>query len=164
MIEADNAPAWDYQGFARMYERLVEYGLCYLRSGPGRHKRILEWETDRLPERRQWTAPEIEAAGRLHSRIIRLPLRHNLVLQVFFVESCAGFWPELKPELQELIIHDLTYWSGGPPGVNARIRNANRECGYTVPTITPEQFLLIRDRAIRMLCNGERIMAAAQSA
>lgn len=162
MMAAMQDDAWDYYGFSTMYARLVEYGLCYLRSGEGRHKRIIDWQDwarDRYIKR-VWEGCEIEAAARLHSRIIRLPLRHNLVLQVFFNESCATYWPELRAERQELILHDLTYWSGGPPGVNARIRNANRECGWDVPTITPALFLPIRDRAIRMLCNGERMISA----
>lgn len=164
--ESEDSQAWNYSGFARMYERLVIYGLCYLRSGEGRHRKIIEWQDwarDRYIKR-VWTGSEIEDAARLHSRIIRLPLRHNLVLQVFFGEACAADWAKLKPELQEEIIHDLTYWSGGPPGVNARIRNANKEWGWNVPTINEFDFLLIRDRAIRMLCNSETLLHVAQSA
>lgn len=159
-VAQQDETAWDYHGFSRMYERLVIYGLCYLRSGEGRHKKIIEWQDwarDRYIKR-VWTGSEIDEASRLHSRIIRLPLRHNLVLQVFFGEACAADWAEIDIDKQELIIHDLTYWAGGPPGVNARIRNANREWGWNVATINEAEFLIIRDRGIRMLCNSERML------
>lgn len=145
--------------YSTMYQRLVDYGLCYLRSGAGRNQQIIRWESDITPERREWSRPEIEAAARLHSRIIRLSLRHNLVLQVFFNESCASFWSEIEPEKQAAIIRDLTLWPSGPPGVNARIRNANRDCGRTLDQpIHPDQFILIRDRSVKMLCNAESLL------
>jgi hypothetical protein len=164
LMQQDEAQPWDYYGFSPMYARLVEYGLCYLRSGEGRHKRIIEWQDwarDRYIKR-VWTGAEIEAAARLHSRIIRLPLRHNLVLQVFFNESCASYWPKLEPDKQDEIIADLTLWTGGPPGVNVRIHNANREWGWNVAPIRPEEFIPIRDRGIRMLCNGEKVLNGAR--
>ncbi len=144
--------------FSRMYARLVDYGLCYLRSGAGRNTQIIRWESDITPERREWSRPEIEAAARLHSRIIRLPLRNNLAIQIFFNESCASFWSDIHPDKQKQIIRDLTLWPSGPPGMNARIKNANRDSGGQVMPIHPEEFIAVRDRGIQMLCNGEALL------
>ncbi len=156
-IDLESEP-WDYVGFAAMYARLVDYGCCFLSRSNGRNQQIIRWESDVVPERREWSQPEIEAASRLHSRIIRLPLRQNLVTQIFFNERCASFWPEIHPDKQKQIIRDLTLWPSGPPGVNARISKANRDQQWSVAPMHPAEFLPVRDRAIRMLCNGERML------
>lgn len=143
--------------YTRMYARLIEYGLCYLRGGKGLNTQIIKWESDiRVADRIEWSRPQIESAARLHSAIIRLPLAHNLVLQVFFNEACALFWDEIEPEKQNAIVRDLTLWPDRPPGLNTRIRRANREWGTQVQPIHWMGFIPLRDEAIHMLCNRER--------
>ena len=147
----------DY-AFSAMHARLLDYGLCWIRGPHGRLTQIIEWESNVRPERREWTQPEIESAGRLHSRIIRMPLQTSLVLQVFYGEAVAHDWDTIRPEIQYKILRDLTFWPSHPKGVNPRIDKANRECGTNVSRIRECDFMAIRDRGIRMLCNGDRML------
>ena len=162
-------------GFTAMYLRLVDYGLCWLR-GAGRAERIahadvirLKGENDRIvmttytdpdPDRkpRVWSMREIEAAGRLHSAVIRLPLAHNLCVQVFFNETCAENWDKIIGRDREQILRDLTLWPSRPYGLNARIRRANAACGTHVQPIHPTHFLPLLHDAILMLRNRERTL------
>lgn len=163
------------RGFVAMYDRLVDYGLCWLR-GTGRAERIahadvirLKGENDRIvmttytdpdPDRkpRVWSMREIEAAGRLHSEIIRLPLAHNLCIQVFFNETCAESWDKIVGRDREQILRDLTLWPSRPYGLNARIQRANRASGTHIQPIHPTHFLPLLHDAILMLHNRERVL------
>lgn len=144
--------------FAAMHARLLDYGLCYIRGGKGRTAQIIEWDSDVRLERREWSQPEIDAAGRLHSRIIRMPLQHSIVTQVFYGETVAHYWDEIAPDAKAKILQDLVRWPKSPKGVNARITDANRGWNTNVSGIRPDQFMDIRNRAIAMLVNGERML------
>lgn len=162
--------------YAAMYRRLVDWGLCWLNAGEsGRVPQTIikikvEGEDDRYevvhyrdpdPDRkpRQWTRVEIEAAGRLHSRVIRLPrVEHRIVLQVFFNEYAAEYWHLIDPRAKDDMLRDLTNWNGTPKGVNARLRDYNAECGQNEPLIHWTQFEPILERGIRILCNNERLL------
>lgn len=168
--------------FAAMYAELVRWGLCWLRAGGGRTSRfdivqVLAGDAKEDPAKLrivasdyvdppdpaddrpiQWTKPEIERAGRLHSRVIRLPLQHRLVLQVYFNETVARFFDDLMPDKQAAVVRDLTHWRGEPLGVNARIARFNRTTGAHERGIRTDEFIPIRDRGIRMLANQERFL------
>lgn len=170
--------------FQRMHARLLEWGLCFLRGGGNivdvaradivrvnnkigdeavyQQTSSTYRETDPTFERHDWTQPQIEAAGRLHSRVIALPIQRSLVLQVFYFQEDAEFWSELRPSEQQARILDMTRWQGRPPGVNPRIERHNREQYDFVPPIVPEWFMSIRHRAIRELMARERAMVALQ--
>lgn len=177
MIEGEEG--LNAHAFSVMYARLVDYGLCWLR-GVGRDERSahadviqLKGEDDRIvmttytdpdPDRkpRTWSMPEIQAAGRLHSQIIRLPLAHNLCVQVFFNETCAEGWEDIGPREREQILRDLTFWPSKPYGLNARILRANRAWGTHVQPIHPTKFMPMLREAILMLHNRERVLNVAQ--
>lgn len=168
--------------FATMDERLVEYGLCWIRGGKSDSgdqivkmrdevtkevyevlmSRRREWESDHGMTPREWSEPDKQKAGRLHSLIIRLPLQHSMVLQVFYGEWVAEVWGKLPPNIQAAAIRDMTNWRGKPKGVNARIADANRARGTDVPGIYPGRFLPLRDDGIRMLINLDRRLRGAQ--
>ena len=152
---ADNAD----DAFQRMHERLLEWGLCFLRGGGNIVERSTYRETDPTFERRDWTQPQIEAAGRLHTQVTALPIQRSLVLQVFYFQEDAKWWSELQPAEQQLRVFDMTHWQGRPPGVNPRITRHNRETYDCVPPIVPEKFMAIRHKAIRELMARERGMA-----
>jgi hypothetical protein len=167
--------------FQRMHVRLLEWGLCFLRGGANivdvarpdivrvNNKTGAEAvyqqtsstyrEMDPTFERRDWTQPQIEAAGRLHSRVTALPIQRSLVLQVYYFQEDAEFWSELRPAEQRLRVIDMTHWQGQPLGVNPRITRHNREQYDCVPPIVPELFMSIRHLAIRELMARERGMA-----
>lgn len=119
-------------------------------------------EPDPSYQRRDWTQPQIDAAGQLHNRVTALPIQRSLVLQAFYFEEDAEFWNELTPAQQWERIVDLTTWTGKPPGVNARIHEHNAQLRQRygdvpmVPAIIPEAFMPIRHRAIRELVARER--------
>lgn len=171
--------------FTAMHKRLIDWGLCYLRGGASvvdavREDRVRSnnkikeeatWkltstpyrEADPVFDRRQWTQPQIEAAGRLHQRVIALPMQRSLVLQVYYFEEHAQYWDELRPHEQAERIRDLTLWEGRPLGVNPRIKEHNCQLRHDygdgvaqVPLIVPEAFMPIRHRAIRELIARER--------
>lgn len=173
--------------FAAMHARLIDWGLCYLRGGASvvdcsRADAVRVnnktgddaiWEQTTTPyreadpvfDKRDWTQPQIEAAARLHDRVIALPIARSLVLQVFYFEEDAQFWDDFTPKQQEERIRDLTLWAGRPPGVNKRIAEHNRQLRQRygdginiVPPIVPEAFTAIRHRAIRELVARERGM------
>lgn len=162
--------------FARMWKRLTDYGLCYLRAGssgiepstiikikregePDEYQRVAYRDPDPDRKPRQWSRAEIDAAARLHSRVIRLPrVAHRIVLQVFFAETVAAYWSELDPEAKLPMLRDLTNWHANPPGVNARIKMYNRECAAQEAAIHWSDFEPILHRGIRILCNNERML------
>lgn len=173
-LEADHElRATEYEA---MYRRLVDWGLCWLRAGESgiEPSTIIKIKIDgederieRVPYRdpdpdkrpRQWSRAEIDAAGRLHSRVIRLPrVVHRVVLQVFFAETVAAYWHEIEPNSRRGMVQDLTQWNGKPSGVNARLRVYNRECGASEPLIRPDHFEPILNRGVRLLCNNERVI------
>ena len=163
-----------------MHRRLVDYGLCWLRAGGDTQivrRQIIQHTPgdaedpenlsivptnyrDPDPDRkaRQWTRIEIDNAGKLHSRIIRLPLKvHALTIQVFYSETCAAEWASVLPNQKADILRDLTFWPSAPYGVNARLRRYGAETGQKVPPIRADEFVPIMLRGIRMLVNGERM-------
>lgn len=159
--------------FTAMHDRLVQYGLCWIRGGGGPTESIIviedqdgireesvkgkpEAEVDNKERPRQWTRAEVEAAGALHRLILKLPLQHSIVVQVFYGEWVAECWHQFNPERQRAIIRDLTYWSGRPKGVNARIVDANKARHTHVSGISPTRFMEVRDDGVRMLINLER--------
>lgn len=171
--------------FTAMDKRLLDWGLCYLRGGASVVDAVREdvvrsnnrtdgeatWkrtstpyrEADPVFERREWTQPQIEAAGRLHQRVIALPMQRSLVLQVFYFEEDAAYWDDLQPHEQAQRIRDMTLWKGHPLGVNPRIDEHNSQLRQRygdsvgqVPLIVPEAFMPIRYRAIRELVARER--------
>lgn len=160
-----------------LHERLVDYGQCWIRDGsPQGLARLdtvkVKGEDDRIvattyrdpdPDKRprQWTRPEIEAAGRLHSRIIRLPLVHSLTIQVFYGEASAEYWWSIEPDEKVRILRDLTTWPKRPYGVNPRIAHYTRATQDWVPPIRPAEFLTIMLRGMRILVNSERMLPSA---
>lgn len=162
--------------FAAMDERLVEYGLCWIRGGKRderdqivkikdeKTKQIIEvlmhrrreWESDHGMTPREWSEPDKEEAAALHSNIIRLPLRHGIVIQVYYGEWVAECWDGLPVAVRIQALHDMTEWRGKPKGVNARIVDANRDRGTHAAGVLPSQFMDLRDDGIRMLINLER--------
>ena len=175
VIDLGGIPETQPHGYSAMYGRLVDYGLCWLR-GTGKAERIahadvirLKGEDDRIvmttytdpdPDRkpRVWSMRDIEAAGRLHSTVIRLPMAHNLCIQVFFNETCAENWDKIVERDREQILRDLTLWPSRPFGLNARIRRANAACGTHIQPIHPTHFLPLLEDAILMLRNRERAL------
>lgn len=169
---------------ADMHDRLVKWGLCWLRGGGGDVKlsrpQLIEVEprkdgedgvrpedcrilmtTYRDPDPNHkptfWTPAQISAAELLHSRVIRLPLlTHRLTLQVFYADWRAAEWYKLDSDEQAKIIRDFTVWRSAPFGVNARIDHYNRECGTRVAPINPRQFMPAMSEAIGLLIKGER--------
>lgn len=173
-IEADHElRATEYEA---MYKRLVDWGLCWLRAGESgieastiikikvdgeddRFERVPYRDPDPDQRPRQWSRAEIDAAGRLHSRVIRLPrVVHRIVLQVFFAETIAEFWSYVDPNARRDMVRDLTQWNANPPGVNARLRTFNRACGASEPLIHADDFEPILRRAVKMLCNNEWVI------
>lgn len=163
--------------------QLVDYGLCWLRGGerdvdsmhgeliqklPGdKNKRTgLSDDPSKLrvittgyhdPDEEPptyWSQPQIERAGRLHARIIRLPLMaHTLAIQIFYGDAAAKEWPKLPPDEKEKLLRDFVFWPGPPYGINARLKRAgdSRRLG------SPNEFLPLLLRAIRILMNGDRM-------
>jgi hypothetical protein len=170
------------QALEAMHLRLVDYGLCWLRGGasdvqiirreiigaePGdpedaSRMRIVSTsyrDPDLDRQSRFWTPAEIKAAARLHSRIIRLPLKvHGITIMVFYGETCAEDWRWREPNNKAKILRDLTFWPSKPYGVNARLARYGRETGQRMAPIRPDEFLPTMLRAVRILVNGDRAL------
>lgn len=147
-----------------MHARLVEYGRCFLQGGAGRitgQRCIIDRIQDDyvLPE---WSGEQCHDALMLHRLVVRLPIRHRLVLQVFFGERIARKWGELTPETQDEFLRDMTFWPRYPYGVNPRLANYARATSTAPERIQPRDFLPIRDRGIRMLVNAETLVRALE--
>lgn len=140
-----------------MHKRLVDWGLCWLRSGGGKDDRpivrevihigggnrgegygeqraVLERYSDPNPDvrPRQWARTDVDKARVLHDRVTGLPeIQQSLVLQTFYMDACAEDWhnPErrLSPEMRAAIIDDLTNWRSHPKGINKRIDEYNAD-------------------------------------
>jgi hypothetical protein len=147
------------EAFARMHDRLVDYGDCFLRGGEGITFQIYR---DDRPEQKpiQYSGRQKDAARLLHRNIIALEIRRSLVLQVFYGESVCRRWDRLNPNTQAEIIDDLTNYRGYPHGVNKRLENRAREARVTSFRIRPDDFMGLRDDAIRQLIRIERATAS----
>lgn len=144
-------PAGTLAACNRMHSRLVAWGRIILAGGNGPREK---WESDDdQMGKRDWTGAEMDAARMLHSAVIRLPeVRQRLVLQVFYRERMAEWWEDVNPERQFAIARDLTI------EVNARIRRYNQDARDKVVSINAADFKGIRERAIRVLVNNERLL------
>ena len=136
---------------ADMHERAIRWGLLILRGGNGMR---LKWDSDDEElDKRVFTPADRDAAKALHSAVIRLPeLRQRLVMQVFYREMCASNWGAVSWQRQRQIVDDLAQ------EVNNRIRAYDRECSTMTDRVRPEHFEGIRGRALRILCNNERMV------
>lgn len=162
----------NYAAVRIMHERLVEYGLCWIRGGKGKTEQIVvvkdangvrkeiiirpDWDSDVKPPPREWARVEIERAGKLHSLILKLPLQHSIVVQVFYGEEVAQCWDAVRLDARPQILRDLTHWNKRPKGVNPRIADANLARHTNAPGIYHGKFMDIRDEALRMLLNLQR--------
>jgi len=141
--------------FARMDERLVKYGDCFLRQGAGITFQIYR---DDKPEQKpiEYSGREQDEARLLHRDIVALEIRRSLVLQVFYGESVAKRWAKLRPTTQAEIIDDLTNYRGYPYGVNKRLELRAKDLRTPPIRIRPSEFLPLRDDAIQQLMRLER--------
>lgn len=171
-----------------MHDKLVRYGHCWLRGGKGAARIIVKvkvrdefgrvqkdeygkdveveqlirpselYPDDPKKKKREWTQNDIDAAGRLHARVIRLPMRHAILLQVLYSDAKSEWWLDLMPDERLQHIRDLVNWNGHPRGINQRIADANKDRGTKEPPIHFLDFEGIWRRALQMLINAERML------
>ncbi len=134
-----------FAGVMQMHDRLVEYGQVYVRIG------VASMDDTETPTAKvSWSAAQQEAAATLHGIIIKLELRLNLTLQVFYKASSAGVWHKLSLVQQRTILER-----------QAREINHRLEKAKDVHRVKGRDLDVIRDSAIRRVIANERFREVA---
>lgn len=132
-----------------MHDRLIIWASISVVGGKGGRQ---PWDSDPTREWNDYTPAQHDAAYALHIMVGQLPdIRHRLVLPEFYRNVEVKAWNGLTPMRRAHIIEHMT------EVVNEGIRDYNRDLRQNAPRINPRDFEGIRNRAIHMLVNRERV-------